>query len=226
MRIRSLTTPLAFLVFATAANAAPSESDLSVYGKLGGLGASIGVGKVIDEQVSVRVGITGSGSQKKDKDISGINYEGKFKPGTSLEAMADWYPVSGSGFRLTGGLLIGQQAKIELKGKRNGQGNFSINDRHYSAATVGDLRGTVKTNAVKPYLGIGWDSERPGKKGWHFVSDAGLIFFGKGKTTLTASGATNNAALRADLDAERSQLSSKFKNNAALVLSVGASYSF
>ena len=226
MHIRPIILPLTFLVLASTASAAPQESDLSVYGKLGGLGASIGIGKAINEQFSIRAGIAGGGSYKKDKNISGIDYEAKFKPGTSLEVLADWYPLESSGFRLTGGLLLGQQAKVELKGKQSGQGNYSINDRSYSAATVGDLRGTVKTNSVKPYLGIGWDSDRPGKRGWHFVSDAGVLFLGKGKTTLDAGGAANNAALRADLDAERSQLSSKFKNNAALVLSVGASYSF
>lgn len=196
-----------------------------VFGKLGTLGLGMGYGKAINESVAVRIGISGGAEYTDDKKYSGIDYNIKQKPGTSLEALADWYPIPGSGFRLTGGLMY-NNAKGNLEGKKDSAGNFSINDHTYSASAVGDLKGSVKFNKLMPYFGVGWESDRPGSKGWRFISDAGVAYLGKGRTSLSATGASGNAALRQDIEAEKRQLASDFKHNAGLIVSVGASYSF
>lgn len=196
-----------------------------VYGKLGNLGLGVGYGKLINESVAVRIGISGGAEYKGDKEFSGIDYDIKQKPGTSLEVLVDWYPSTGSGFRLTGGLVY-NHSKGDLKGKKDSAGNFSINDHSYSASAVGDLKGSVKFNNLMPYVGVGWDSDQPGKKGWRFISDVGITYPGNGRTSLSASGAASNATLRQDVEAERRQLSSDFKRNLGLVVAVGVSYAF
>lgn len=195
------------------------------YGKLGSLGLGAGFGTSIGENVALRIGINGAAEYTHDKKFSGVDYDIKNKPGASLEALADWYPMTGSGFRLTGGLLF-NHSKTELTGEKNSAGNFSINDRVYAATAVGDLKGSVKFNKLAPYFGVGWESERPGKKGWRFLGDAGVAFLGKGRTSLSASGAAGNAALRQDVEAERRQLASDFKHNLGVLVSVGAAYAF
>ncbi|MBK9395500.1 MAG: hypothetical protein IPN40_17195 [Uliginosibacterium sp.] len=81
----------------------------------------------------------------------------------------------------------------------------------------------IKFNTVKPYLGIGWESKAVGEKGWRFVSDLGVIYCGKGKATLDATGAAGNAALQRDLASERKDLQ---KQGAAIVVGLGVAYAF
>lgn len=230
MKLRVAYVPIVFsavLVGASIAHADGASGGASpfVYGKLGSLGLGVGFGTSIRENVAVRIGINGGAEHTNDKKFSGIDYDIKNKPGTSLEALADWYPMAGSGFRLTGGLLYAN-AKVDLTGEKNSAGSFSINDHIYTASAVGDLKGSVKFNKLTPYLGVGWESDRPGKNGWRFLGDAGIAFYGKGRTSLSASGAASNAALRQDVEEESRQLASDFKRNAGVLVSVGAAYAF
>ncbi len=195
------------------------------YGKLGNLGLGAGVGTLLNRDAVLRLGANGGARYNGERKFSGIEYDIKDKPGTTLEVLADWYPLAGSGLRLTGGLLLGN-ARAALEGKRDAAGNYSINNRSYSAATVGELKGKVKFNTLAPYLGVGWESERPGKKGWHFFGDAGLVYLGKGDTSLSATGAAGNAALRRDIESEKRQLSSDLKHNLGMAVSLGVVYAF
>lgn len=230
MKLRIAYVPIisaALLVGATTAQAEgkPDGGGQFVYGKLGSLGLGAGFGTLINDRVAVRVGISGGAEYTYDKKFSGIDYDIKQKPGASLEALADWYPITGSGFRLTGGLMY-NNTKVNLTGEKNSAGNFSINDHTYSSSAVGDLKGSVKFNKFVPYFGVGWESDQPGKKGWRFISDAGVAYFGKGRTSLSASGASGNAALRQDIENEKSELASDLKHTVGGVVSVGAAYSF
>jgi len=117
-------------------------------------------------------------------------------------------------------------AKADLKGRKNSAGNYRIGDQTYTAAAVGDLKGSVKFDKFAPYFGVGWESDRPGVKGWRFISDAGVTYLGKGRASLSASGAAGNAALRQDVEDERRQLAADSKHNVGLIVSIGAAYSF
>jgi hypothetical protein len=230
MKLRITYVPIFVIAILGCAGGVKAESntgdgDRFVYGNVGSLGTGVGFGKLISENIVLRVGVSGGAVYTVDQKYSGIDYEIKDKPGTSLDAMADWYPISGSGFRLTGGLMI-NNAKNDLTGKKDPSGNFSINDHTYAASTVGDLKGSVKFNTLAPYLGIGWESDRTSKKGWRFISDLGIAYLGNADTSLTASGGSSNAALRQDIEAERRQLASEYNHSICLVLSIGTSYSF
>ncbi|MBI1907259.1 MAG: hypothetical protein HYS20_13660 [Rhodocyclales bacterium] len=196
-----------------------------VYGKLGSMGLGAGFGMAINDNVTLRLGIGGGAEYSHDRKLSGIKYDIKNKPAASLEVLADWYPFADSGLRLTGGLMYGN-AKGSLAGKKDSAGNFSINDHSYAATAVGELKGAVKYNKFAPYVGVGWESARPGTKGWRFIGDAGVAYLGKGRTSLSASGAAGNAALGQDVAQERRQLASDFKHNGSLIVSIGAAYSF
>lgn len=155
-------------------------------------------------------------------DLGSNRYDIKQKTGAGLSTFTDYYPSLDSGWRLTGGFVI-SRVKLGLTGQANGQGNYRLNDHDYSAAQVGTLTGKLRFNPVNLYLGGGWESGPIETKGWRFVSDAGLIYGGKASATLTATGADTNAALQADVNAERSRLE---KNGLGVMIALGAAYSF
>lgn len=197
-----------------------------VYGKAGTLGLGAGFGAAISDRLSVRLGISGGAEYKHDKSYSGVDYDIKDRPGTSLEALADWYPLAGSAFRLSAGLMYMNNAKGTLTGKADSAGNFSLNDHLYPSSATGTVQGSIKYNKIAPYLGVGWESARPQDKGWRFIGDAGVLYLGKGRVSLSSAGAGANPALGRDVEEEKRQLESDFKHNLGLVASIGAAYSF
>lgn len=196
-----------------------------VYGKAGTLGLGVGFGAAISDRFSARLGINGGAEYKHDKSYSGVAYGIENKPGTSLEALADWYPLAGSGFRLTTGLIY-NNTKTALTGKAGSAGNFNLNDHLYASAATGAVQGSIKYNKVAPYFGVGWESARPQEKGWHFMGDAGILYLGKGRVNLSAAGTGANPALSKDVEEEKRQLESDFKRSLGLAASIGAAYSF
>ncbi|MBK9395508.1 MAG: hypothetical protein IPO35_10785 [Uliginosibacterium sp.] len=198
--------------------------DGSIYAGGSSFGATVGYGQRLSDSWAARVMINSGGRSgtEKDKNIGDNHYDVKAKIGPGATLLADFYPITGSGFRLSGGMNI-SRIKGELSGRSDGAGGYNINGHRYSSTEVGSLTAQIKFNTVKPYLGIGWESKALGEKGWRFVSDLGFIYCGKGKATLDATGAAGNAALQRDLASERKDLQ---KQGAAIVVGLGAAYAF
>lgn len=206
---------------------AAQADDTFVYGKLG-LGAGIGIGTRLNDNFSIRGGINGSASHMYDRTIGSTSYDFKPKLDGSLEAMVDWFPRADSGFRVTGGLMYLKNMREDLRATTNSSGQYILNNHTYSAGEVGELSGKISYNKIAPYFGVGWESSRDSKKGWRFMSDAGVMMIGGGSTSLSASGGANNAALRQDVEAERKRVGSDSgdKRRFAAILSIGAAYAF
>lgn len=200
-------------------------SGVFLYSKLGS-GVGAGVGYAIDSQWALRLGINaGTTEFKTDRTLEGNEYELKHKQRTAIEALVDWYPMMGSGFRVSGGLLFANP-ETRLEGRRDSQGGYTINGTRYSSAEVGDLRGKVEHNRVAPYLGLGWESSSASRPGWRFTSDLGVAYYGSGSPTLEASSSGSNSDLRADLRAESDRLSLEKQDEFGLSVSIGAAYTF
>lgn len=218
------------LVSAGVAHAAESTqaADQSVYGAIGPFGASVGYehrfGDFWGGHWGTRLLVNSGGLAHASghSDLSGNRYDTRLKTGPGISSLFDYYPSLDSGWHLTGGVIL-SRIKTDLTGKPDAQGNYSINNRSYSAAQVGTLTGQMKYDPTLLYLGGGWESAAAGAKGWRFVSDAGVFVTGKASTTLTATGAASNPALQADLNAERSQLD---KRGVGLLVQLGAAYAF
>ncbi len=206
---------------------AARADDTFAYGKLG-LGAGVGVGTRLNENFSIRGGINGSASRTFDRDIGGNNYDVKPKIDGSLEAMLDWFPYAGNGFRVTAGVMYLKNFREDLKARTDSSGNYNINNHSYTAGEVGQLSGSIDHKNFAPYIGVGWESALASKKGWRFIGDAGLMMTGGGSTSLSALGSAGNAALRQDVEAERQRVAADFgdRRRWSLLLSVGAAYSF
>ena len=196
--------------------------DGSIYAAVGSNGLNLGYNQRFSEHWGGRaVLFTGLQTDAKDIKVNGNKYDGEIKSGPGVGLFADFYPLRDSGFRITGGLLIGKNSLEDMKAKpRNG--NYVFNGNSYSAAAVGKTGGEADYNSVAPYLGVGWASPQLAGR-WRLMADLGVKYVGEGDAKLTATGAANNAALRRDLAAE----AKKFDDKAySAVASVGVSMSF
>lgn len=133
----------------------------------------------------------------------GVAYDGHLKL-NNVGLLGDWHPFDG-GFRVTAGAFYNNN-KFDLTGQSSG-GTFSFNGVTYTAAQTGSVTANVSFNSVAPYLGIGW-GDNSEKAGLHFTSDLGVMYQGRPKATITATGAASNPALASDVRAAQDKLQS------------------
>ncbi|PRC93822.1 hypothetical protein [Solimicrobium silvestre] len=207
------------------ANTARADDNF-VYGTIGqGIGA--GFGRVINDNFSVRADVDRVGSPVYQHNFGNNNYDIKSEASTRLNVLVDWFPITGSGFRVSGGLGFSNDQSYNSIATPNSSGNYIINGNTYSANTVGQLKATSTFNKVIPQIGIGWDSAPANKPGWRLMTGLNLSLISSGKTTLAATNSAQNSALLADVGAEQSRVNSDFGRHAAqLNVSVGVGYSF
>lgn len=135
--------------------------------------------------------------------------------------LADVFLVGG--FRLSGGIRV-KSAEIEALAVYTG--SVTIGDSTYTGDDVGELTGSITTNDLSPYLGIGFGNV--GRRGLGFFLDAGVAFHGKPGVTLAASGPiAGEPAFEAELEKERQEFEDEIDwVRFYPVLSVGVSLGF
>ncbi|MDE2120930.1 MAG: hypothetical protein KGJ64_09560, partial [Betaproteobacteria bacterium] len=187
-----------------AAHAAmPGTSGVAVSADAGTLGGGVSARFSLSDNVDARLGLHGL-NYSYNTVSQGDNYSGRLKL-QNLEVFADWYPYAGS-FHVTGGVVLNKD-RFALNGQAN-NGTFTFNGDTYTADQVGAVQAKVSFNRVAPYLGVGWNTGSMRDAGWHLSSDIGLMYLGRPKATLTATGAAGNPALAADIAAAQAQLQS------------------
>jgi hypothetical protein len=207
-------------------SASAHADDNFVYTNLG-QGAQIGFGHVVNENFSVRVDVGHEGSAVYQHNFGGNSYDINPQSTTTFNTMVDWFPFSGSGFRVSGGLGYDSNPAISSTATTDASGNYHINGNTYSANTVGQLRATSSYRKVIPEIGIGWESAPANKPGWRLITGLNLSLQTSGKSTLAAAGAANNSALQQDVAAEQGRFASDFgSGRARLNLSLGVGYTF
>jgi len=156
-----------------------------------------------------------------------VNYNAKLQLQT-VTALADWYPSSDAGFRVSGGLVYNNN-KASFAGTPTG-GTYTLGGVVYNATQIGGVNGTTTFNSVAPYLGIGFGNPVASGKGWGVTSDIGILFQGSPKTTLTATCGVGVAPavcaqVQASTAAEQTKLNDSLKNFRYYpVASIGVSY--
>jgi hypothetical protein len=210
----------------------PGQAQVAVAGKAGSLGLGLEVTLGISPQVNARLGANGFNYTDDHRRVSGIEYDATAKLRTAT-ALLDWHP-GGYGFRLTGGLVY-NDTRIEGTSLPPVSGSYDIGGVPVPVALVGTLSGKIDFNPTVPYLGLGWgNAVSPGKK-VGFYADAGVMFQGRGRATLTPNIPTgsplNNPTARAALDILLRREESEIEKDVAdytvyPVVSVGLSYRF
>lgn len=184
----------------------------TVYTQISTNGLGLGYAKSVSESVAVR-GQLNTLNQSFSGDVgdfgSGSVLDIKLAM-SSVQLVADWYPGAG-GWRLTGGLVFNNN-KITMAG--SGQ----VNNK---PATI---NGEVKmSDAVSPYLGVGFATRPKDAKGLGFNFDLGVMVQNP-TVTLTATG---TGVTQSDIDAQKAKVQEAVdKLKAMPVVGLGVSYSF
>jgi hypothetical protein len=148
-------------------------------------------------------------------------------------ATLDWYVFNG-GFRLSAG-MVGNGTKLDVTGKPNANGGYTINNNIYSSGDVASLNGQLKFgNSVSPYVGLGWGKSVGTQQHLHFLVDLGAIYGGTPNVTLTAvcgPGAPAGSALCTQLQSDVLVEKTKLQNDVTVVkwypvLDLGLAYRF
>lgn len=156
-----------------------------------------------------------------DERYDGILYEMDVALG-SVAATLDWYP-SGSGFRLSGGVLFNNN---ELDGVAIGDGLYDIGGNTYLLSDVGTLSGKVGFDKTVPYAGLGWANSPRSPFGVSI--EAGIAFQGEPNVALTATGDfADNPVFQADIAEEERNLQAELADYEYYpVVALGLSYRF
>lgn len=192
-----------FLLTALLAAGPAGAADNFVYGQIGSGAdtAVIGYGHLFSDRLVGRIGLDRGTSRSTREHVGSNRFDLKPKTGAELEAMLDWYPLQGSGLRLSGGMALRSNASVTLTGQTDSLGGYTLNGHHYDGATVGQLTSKTDTLMLAPRLEIGWESAAPSKAGWRFGTSLNLQLDKPRTATLHASG--SDAAMQADLAAEQ-----------------------
>lgn len=218
MKLRNITVAAAMLL----AGAQGALADgVAVGVKAGTLGAGVELTtNLIPMLLNARIQANGFRYNTTVNDTT-VNYDAKLKL-FSVGALADFYPFAGK-FRVTAGAYYNGN-KLSITGVPNAA-SYVINGTTYTAAQAGTVTGTMDFNKLAPYAGIGWGDAVSSGSPIGFNIDLGVLYQGKPKTTLSATGAA--AGLSADIAAEKAKLDNNVtKYKFYPVASVGVSYHF
>ena len=192
-----------------------------VYTGIGTHGVMLGYAHAVSPDFTVRGDFATFGSRNKNEREEGIDYEGKATYNRA-GVFADWFPVSGGGFRLTGGVTFNNM-KLDLVAKGNGS-PITIGNNTYPTDSTDRLNVKIEFPKTTPYLGIGYGHQL--SSGWGFVFDLGASI-GKAKVTESHSGNNFSNASQADIDAELAEIrDGAGKIKAIPLIAIGFNYRF
>jgi len=213
---------IAMAVFAMFSGAQSALADgLAVGAKAGTLGAGVELTtNIVPMLLNGRLQLNGFKYNTTVTDTN-VHYDAKLKL-FSVGALADVYPFAGK-FRLTAGAYYNGN-KLDITGVPTAA-SYTFNGTTYTSAQAGTVTGTMDFNNFAPYAGIGWGDAVSSGSPIGFNVDLGVLYQGKPKTSITATGAA--AGLAADIAAEQTRLDNSVKNFKFYpVASVGVSWNF
>ncbi len=159
----------------------------------------------------------------KDK-TDDINFKAKLTL-MSIPVMLDWHPFEESGFRLSAGLgYNGNKIKATGSAKRGAR----INGVSYTAAEIGSVSAEVKLgNSMGGLVTIGYDSSFINNGPLSFNMEAGVMYTGTAKLTVSSTGIGGRLVKEAiQKDANDQFNDAKKYLKFFPVLSVGVKYCF
>ncbi len=209
----------AVLVALLAGVAAPSAAvaQLAVVPHVGTLGIGVDGALRVSEVVGLRAGLNVH-PWNPESELDDVDYELELAS-PSFTAMIDLHPGGGS-FRVSGGVVV-FGGDLTLTGTPTQP--VEIGDRTYQPSEVGTVTGTVGTNDLAPYIGIGFGGSAQGTA---FFLDLGVAFHGEPTVDLAVSGPfSSNPELIANLEAEERNLEDEIVGVTVYpVLSLGVSF--
>lgn len=173
---------------------------LGVTGKAGSLGIGVEVTKSLVPMVNVRGGLNFL-DYSFDQSEGGNDYDFDLKL-KSFSVLIDFHPIPERGLRLSGGIIFNNN---HLDMVAVSSATYSIGNRTYTGAEVGQLDGVVDFKSTAPYFGIGWGNATSGRFG--LALDLGIVLQGSPQVSLSATGlAASDPNFVQDLNREVQEL--------------------
>ncbi len=193
-------------IFCISIVAAVAVSPLPAHAQGAGIAfhvGTLGVGADIAASFGSHIGLrSGFNFFPTDIDfkVSGVPYQIDLASPT-FTAMLDLYLLGP--LRVSGGAIYTTD-DIVLAGELTGPAE--IDGTTYSPTQIGTITGTIFTNELSPYAGIGLGN--PGRSRFGFYLDLGVAFHGTPGFTLTAVGGSANTLpqFQSDLAAEEQSI--------------------
>ena len=215
------------LVLALAALGIPAAvlaQGVALTPKLGSTGAGADLTIGLARTVNVRLGAQGW-TRDETRTEQEIEYDARLRL-LSGQVLFDLHP-GGGGFRVSAGVLINGN---ELTAVSTEDAVYTINGTRYPVGLVGRLRGSVETEPIAPYLGIGWgNAVSPGSR-WRLAVDVGAFYQGEPEVSLTAEPLIPILVpdeFFEDLEEERREIEEDVSGYTVYpVVSIGLSYRF
>jgi hypothetical protein len=154
----------------------------------GSAGGGVAVGHSISRQLAARLGVnmfsySGTLKSGKDTDNLQIGFDYKLKLQTT-NLLLDFYPISQSGFRMTGGAFYNLN-QISFFGKPVKDVKF--NDVTFTVDEVGTLDGKATFNKLAPYIGLGFGNPYTRSR-LKFMADVGFFYQQSPAISFTTTG--------------------------------------
>jgi hypothetical protein len=213
---------LASLPAGLSAQSETQGTDLSLALRFG----TLGIGGEISKLLTPHVGVRASGNYFS-YNRSFTNTDNTYNASLKFEAftgLIDLYPGSRGAFHFSGGLMT---RPITVTGSGvPSNGTFDLNHHSYTLAQVGTLTETAQWGSALPYVGLGFGTPAARNAGIGLLFDLGVAI-GQPTISLTARGASGNAQLQSDLNAQiAKQQNDASKIPVYPVLSLGLAYRF
>jgi hypothetical protein len=180
---------------------------LAVGVTVGTPGVGMDVATTVGDYLQLRAGVVTFPNSKMSTTLSidspeGVSYTGKASEidvegklnMTDAKILVDYFPFKKSSFHITAGAYIGSPKIIKVYNKEDGalrdvtQYNATVTEDKQAGLALGDyllkpdangnVEGSIKVSAFKPYLGIGFGRAVPRKNRVGFMFELGCQFWG------------------------------------------------
>jgi len=155
----------------------------AVSGKASTLGLGGEFTTALTSNINARVGLNALNVDFDDVEIENVDFDLGVDL-SSYSALVDWYAFNNS-FRISGG-IISMDNEVDLEARPTE--NIEIGDVEYTPAQVGTLYGSIESDEIAPYVGIGWGNPLTHNRRWGFTCDFGVAFTSSPDVTLAATG--------------------------------------
>lgn len=145
-------------------------------------GLRVGISKLPDYRYSTSIEVEIETQMLKSKEIE---MEAKLNSDVNYKVLLDFYPFKKSSFHLTGGAFFGTRNLVSVYNKepfldereweRTG---IRVGDYRITTDDHGIIRANLETNAIKPYVGLGFGRAVP-KRRVNFAFDLGVRYWGE-----------------------------------------------
>jgi hypothetical protein len=218
--VRTILVAVAAMAWATSL---PAQR-VAIAPKAGTTGAGADLTIRIAPVLNVRLGAQGW-SRSETRTEQQIEYDAELSL-VSGQVLLDLHPGE-RGFRISAGAVVNGN---EVTAVSTEDAVYVLNGTPYPVGLVGRLRGSVETNSVAPYAGIGWgNAVAPGSR-WRFAADLGAFYQGRPKVALRAESPLLPLlpdSFFEDLEAERQEIEADLADYTWYpVVSLGVSYRF